>query len=210
MARDRYIRDSFAQGPVALSVDTHTIGTNDMQQSLRNVLNAPSVAYDSIECISHSMKEYLGRNFMDFGFPEAPFRMDIVQNSVDISHFRPPTFQARIDARRQFAIPEHANVAIYHSRVGPHSKADIYPLIQAYAACSRPDDWLVIGGPPSSQTAYEKIESWLREARVDHRCRILGPCPHSEVPGRLWAADFFVLPCDNPSEGLLLNPTLAP
>ena len=209
MARDRFLRDSFATGPTALSVDTHTIGTHDMQQSLRNVLDAHPVAYDSIQCISHSMKEYLERNLQGFGFEKVPFRLDIIQRPIETSLFRPPSEQERIDARRKLGIPENANVAIYHSRVGPHTKADIYPFIQAFADCSGSDDWLIIGGPPSSEDAYEKIENWLRAAKVEKRCRLIGPCQHSDVPGRLWAADFFVLPCDNPSEGLGIAPTEA-
>jgi glycosyltransferase involved in cell wall biosynthesis len=206
MSRDRYFRDLFAQGPVAMSVDTHVIGTQNIRQPFRQIIDAYPAPFDSIQCISNSMKEVLERTLEELGCKEAPFRLDVIQRPVDTKRFRPPTPQERIEARHKLGIPENANVAIYHSRVGPHSKADIYPFIQAFAECSGPNDWLIIGGPPSSETAYENIHSWLQAANVDHRCRLIGPCQQQDVPGRLWAADFFVLPCDNPSEGLGIAP----
>ncbi len=206
MARDRYLRDAFAQGPIAHSVDTHVISTQNLWQSVKSVLAASPVPYDSIQCISQSMKEFLLRVFAELGCSEPPFRLDVIQRPIDVSRFRPPIDHERWESRSRMGIPQNANVAIYHSRVGPHSKADIIPFIQAFAACSGPNDWLVIGGPQSTETAYDKIAEWLRDAKIDDRCRLLGPCPPEEVPKRMWVADFFVLPCDNPTEGLGIAP----
>ena len=206
MARDRYLRDAFAQGPIALNVDTHVISTHNAWQPLKSVLAASPVPYDSIQCISHSMKEFMLRVFEVLGVTEPPMRLDVIPRPVYLDKFRPPTSDEKMNARKQLGIPQDANVAIYHSRVGPHTKADIYPLIQSFRECSSPNDWLVIGGPPSVKTAYESVEGWLREAKVESRCRLIGSCSHEEVPQRLWAADFFVLPCDNPTEGLGIAP----
>lgn len=206
MARDRYLRDAFAQGPTAMSVDTHIVGAHAAQRSLRDVAAARPVPYDSVQCISHSLRDALVCTLRSLGVEEPPFRLDVVQRPIDTSVFRPPTENEKYAARCALRIPTDGTVAMYHSRVGPFSKADLYPLVQAFAACSGPNDWLVVGGAPTSDTAYARLRDWLIEAGVRDRSRFLGSCAHDDVAIRLWAADFFVLPCDNPTEGLGVAP----
>lgn len=209
MARDRYLRDSCAKGPVALSVDTHIVAEYESWASLRRVLDAPEVAFDSVQCISHSLRDALVSSLNSLGCDTPPFRLDVIPRPVNIERFRPPTLGEKLESRRALRIPDSANVAIFLSRVGPHSKADLYPLVQAFARSSGPNDWLVIGGGPTSDTAYARVKDWLAEAGVLDRARLLGSCPQEEVPQRLWTGDFFVLPCDNPSEGLGIAPVEA-
>ena len=209
MARDRYLRDTYARGPVALSVDTHTMCSQEALGALRNVLGAEPVAYDSIQCVSGSLRESLLRTLESFGCVEPPFRLDVVGRPVDSSRFRVPTAAERTESRERYRIPPNATVAIFHSRVGPYSKADLYPLVQAFADSSGPEDWLIVSGTPTSDTAYEKLGGWLESAGVADRTCLLGSCPHEEVPSRLWAADFFVLPCDNATEGIGIAPVEA-
>jgi glycosyltransferase involved in cell wall biosynthesis len=209
MARDRYLRDSFAVGPTALSVDTHIMAAHDIWQSFKSVLSAPEVPFDGLQCVSGTLRETFISTFAELGYSSIPFRMDVIGRSVDTELFRPPTPAEKVQARQKLGIPENANVAIFHSRVGPHSKADLYPFVQAFAECSTADDWLIVGGPPTSEKAYENLDKWLTEAGVIGRTRLIGPCPQAEVRNRLWAADFFVLPCDNASEGQGIAPVEA-
>lgn len=209
MARDRYLRDAFAAGPTALSVDTHTMASQEALSALGSVLGVEPVPYDSIQCVSPSLRESLLRTFELLGSSRPPFRLDVVGRPVDCARFHPPTMEQKLAAREKFRIPPEAVAAIFHSRVGPYSKADLYPLVQAFAAASGPDDWLIVSGTPTSGNAYEKLSGWLDSAGVGHRARLLGSCPHPEVPSRLWAADFFVLPCDNSTEGIGIAPVEA-
>jgi glycosyltransferase involved in cell wall biosynthesis len=205
MARDRYLRDSFAEGPVALSADTHVMASY-LPWVLQAILNAPPVAYDSVQCISHSLRDAFRLGLNELGHTEPPFRLDVIPRPVDCNRFRPPSPSEKSDIRRAARIPDDANVVIYHSRVGPHSKADLYPLVQAFSQCSGSNDWIVVSGAPTSDTAYSTLEGWLNDAGLGARAVLQGSCAHEEVPRRLWAADFFVLPCDNPSEGLGVAP----
>lgn len=209
MARDRYVRDAFAQGPTALSIDTHTMASQEALLALRTVLEAGAVSYDSIQCVSPSLRESLLHTCSSLGHPSPPLRLDVIGRPVDSHHFRPPSAAERAEARERYRIPHDAVAAIFHSRVGPYSKADLYPLVQAFAAASGPRDWLIVSGTPTSDNAYEKLSGWLESAGVAERTRLLGSCSHDEVPSRLWAADFFVLPCDNATEGIGIAPVEA-
>lgn len=202
MAKDRYLRDRFAQGPTALSVDTHVIATYDSCAPLLPVLQAESVPYDSLTCLSDSARTAYQQTLRSMGCPEMPFRLDVIPRGINCEHFRPLTATEKAEARRKLGIPIEATVAIYHSRVGAHGKADLFPLIQSFKQVRGPNDWLVISGTGTSDSAYRTVQGWLEDARVVDRTILLGTCPRDEAAIRLGAADFFVLPCDNPSEGL--------
>lgn len=201
-ARDRYLRDMYGVGPTALSVDTQLMAAQNMWQSLVNISQSPLVSYDSIQCISTTLRTTLETMFGEVGSTPPPCRLDLIPKSVDTNQFKPATSDARSTARAKYGIPDDAVVGIYSSRVGPYSKADLYPLIDAFSEVSGPNDWLVISGPPTSSTAYDNINGWIEERKIQDRCKILGRCEYDEVTVRLQMSDFFVLPCDNPTEGL--------
>lgn len=200
MARDRYLRDKFAEAPSVLSVDTHLTALPEAWPALHRVLASPVAPYDGLQMLSTSMARVYRRWLDDQGH-STPFRLDVVPRPVDPLRFRPSTADEKRAARDRFGLPADAVIAIYHSRVGPYGKADLEPLLKALAA-SPLNIHLAVSGTETSPNAYQNLARFARDCGVGERVHALGFCAEEDVSARLAVADFFVLPGDHCYEAL--------
>lgn len=127
------------------------------------------------------------------GVPRA--RTQVVGNGVDPAIFYP---ESRAVARRQFGIPEDAQVLItvgaLVERKGFHRVIDCLPaLLRRHPRVH----YLVVGGASAEGNLREQLEQQARARGVADRVHFLGSLAPAQLRWPLSAADVFVLPTRN-------------
>jgi glycosyltransferase involved in cell wall biosynthesis len=157
LSRHRYVRDRYAQGAWPIVADTHSLSHHALWRELRPLASAHYVPFDSIVCRSPSTAETLRRGFdwlagLDAGGRGVPCRLDELPHGLDTELFSLAPTDAldagsAVRARRAVGFPERGQIALYFGRITPYSKADLLPLLEAFArASARPDDYLALIG----------------------------------------------------------------
>ncbi len=204
IARDRYLRDRFAAGPMPVTCDTHALGPHRLWPPLARLADAPPVAYDSIVCISEACREALRRAFDGFlAEPGAvpPCRLDLLPRGVDTQFFAQTDPARRAEARRLMGLPERGQIALFLGRVTPYDKADLLPLLRAFArATDRRDDFLLIVGEENAPGYFRRLRESGDDLGLGERL-ILKPGVKGPLrPLYFSAADLFVFPGDSIQE----------
>ena len=204
LPRDRYMRDRFATGPTPLTSDTHALGHHVLWKSLVRYASASPVPFDSIVSLSRSGQkatELAFDGFLNPAIDKAPCRLDRIPRGVDADLFHPRDVEGKRDARRMLRLPVDATITLYTGRVTAHGKADLLPLVRAFAtATSKSTDLLLIAGEEypegygrtlvDSATALGLADRFIVNGRVDPAMR----------PLYYTAADIFVFPGDTVQE----------
>lgn len=208
MARNRYLRDTLATAPMTVVSMTHALGHHRLWPALARLADAPPVAFDSIACISRSLREALRKAFEGFLSPAGsppPARLDLLPHSVDTVFFQPATPEARRQSRRllHMRVPEEARVCLFLGRLTPSDKADLAPLLDAFARATQdPNDVLLLAGQEGTPGYAEWLEQAGRAAGLGERLLIRTDVPPDLRPLFYAAADVFVFPADSLQEGL--------
>lgn len=203
--RDRYLRDRFAEGPMPLTVDTHTIGAQHYWGTLGRFARAVPVPFDSVVCISTAYArafELWLRHAA--GAPDAPLpcRIDVQPHGIDTSLFHPVSPEHKRAIRRTLRLPEHDLLSVSLGRSTPNDKADLLPLLHWFATARTPGHTLVLAGEENAP-GYT--------AALEKRAASLGIADDVIVRGRIepslrhlvhQAADIFVFPGDSIIEAL--------
>ncbi|RYG19000.1 hypothetical protein EON82_21965, partial [bacterium] len=144
LSRERYLRDRFARGPMPLLSDVHCLGHRDIWTSFRDLATFEPVSYDRIVATSRSLEAGIKASFEALNAPSPA--TTIWPRAVDTDTFCPVGEEAKRFARRSLGLPENATVALYLSRLTPNDKADLLPLIDAFADVAGGNDLLLIAG----------------------------------------------------------------
>ena len=199
LARERYLRDRFAKGPTVLLSDVHCLGHRDIWASFRELAAFDPVSFDRIVATSRSLAAGVDASFEAL---EAPLPMPTMvwHRAVDLETFRPAGEEERRQTRRTLGLPEGATIALHLSRLTPNDKADLLPLIDAFADVAGGDDLLLVAGvenePGYAQALRDRARA--RSARVEIRTEV-APGTQALVYA---AADLFVFPGDTVQEAI--------
>jgi len=203
MARERSVRDRFATGPTPLVVDTHGLGHHSLWRELAPLGQEPPVSYDSLVCLSSALKSGFEAAFDGMLGGVRPCRLDVVPRSVDTGKFRPATSEAKADARSMLGIPATVrNVVLFLGRLTPNHKADLLPLLQAFARVASSDDFLLVVGPENAPGYRDVLAKEAGDLGLDGRVMLKGEIDPDFRPLAYAASDVFVFPGDTVQEAL--------
>lgn len=199
LTRTRYVRDCYALGPTAITAISHSYGCHRMWPVLQRVADVPPVDFDSIICLSESNRRVVEKIFRGFLGPEdapIPCRLDVIPHSVDVARFRPRSAEEKMELRRELGLPTDAVITLFLGRVTAVGKADLLPLMDAFAQASGPRDVLVVAGRESEKGYHDRLRVAAHDAGIS--ARYIG---HEDVPAAtreryFGAADVFVFPGD--------------
>ena len=113
----------------------------------------------------------------------------VVPPGVDTDRFRPPTPEARIEARRQLGLAIDRPLVLGLSRLVPRKGFDV--LIDAVAGLD-PGVQLAIGGAGRDA---RRLERRAAARGVTGRCTFLGRVPDADLPAVYGCADVFAMLC---------------
>jgi glycosyltransferase involved in cell wall biosynthesis len=196
LPRDRYVRDRFAVGPTPISCQLHALGYGTLYEAMGQVAQMPSAPFDAVTCLSQSAMESL-RVSLEAMAPGQPWKLKVVPNAVDADCFHPLSQAEKEAARKRLDLPEDATIVLFVGRVSPYSKAELVPLIRAFANVSKESDVLVIVGPENVEGYVNKLREEGQRLGLGDRLIVRGPVNHSETAQLYGAADVFAFPCDN-------------
>jgi glycosyltransferase involved in cell wall biosynthesis len=202
LSRDRYLRDRFAQGPMPISCDTHCLGHHAIWQSFRDLASQPPVPYDHA-ITSEAVAEGIRRSFEALG-SAVPIDLTIRCRPMNIHEFRPATPDMQQIARRALQLPEKGTITMYLSRLTPNAKADLLPLIDAFAAVREEGDTLLIAGVENAKGYAKHIAAHAEMRGIAESVLIQTTVPPALRPLFFAAADLFVFPGDTIQEAMCL------
>lgn len=207
LARDRYLRDRFAVVATPIVTDTHALGETRTWPVLQKMLGVPPVPYDVLACISRPYMEAVRLSFEHFGAQEAspvadlPLSLEFVPRAVEMDRFAPADASTKERTRHTLGLPVNSTILLSHGRITPHDKADLRPLIRAFAKVVGPTDLLVISGREDAEGAYALLEEEALVCEVADRVRFI-PNPSFGAEILYQAADAFVFLSDTVQEAL--------
>lgn len=202
LSRDRYLRDRYAQGPIAISCDTHCLGHAAIWQTFRDLAPQVKVPFDRA-ITSHAVGQGIRESFASFG-ADVPFEITVRPRPIDIAEFRPAIQEQRQIARRALQLPEEGTIAMYLSRLTPNAKADLLPLVDAFAAARAENDYLLIAGVENAKGYAQRIAAHAEQRGVGAFTLIQTTVPPALRPLFFAAADLFVFPGDTIQEAMCL------
>jgi glycosyltransferase involved in cell wall biosynthesis len=200
VARDRYLRDRFARGPTVLCCDTHGLALREHLAPLAALAAAPAAPFDSIVCISRAVQEGMRRLLGHVGGATPPCRLDLIPRFVDADFFAPTSPSLRAGARRLLDLPRSDRIALYLGRVTPSNKADLLPLLHAFAAASRPGETLLIAGAEGAAGYRRRLRAEGDALGLGSRLLVHGEVLGPARPLYYAAADLFAFPGDTIQE----------
>lgn len=210
MAALLHLRTESAHQVFPVSACHHAICYSEQLHSLfLPLLLAPALPCDVIVSPSHAAQSALRRLLDQVGAElQAPtgrrhgFKggFEVIPYGVETSIFRPVD---KAEARRMLALPEGAVIILYHGRLDPYTKADLRPLLLAFAQLVRePHDQpllLVISGQDVNG-ASARLEKMALEMGLGSSVRFLTNTAFELLPSVYSTADVFVSPSDNLQE----------
>ena len=126
---------------------------------------------------------------------QAPDRVKVIGNGVDLGRFRPID---KVAARAALGLPEGADIMVsvggLCERKGFHRVMEILPqLLQ-----SRPNlHYVIVGGPSPEGDWTERLRQQASDPLMQDRVHFTGPIAADGLPSVLSAADIFVLATRN-------------
>lgn len=202
LSRDRYLRDRFARGPMAISCDTHCLGHQAIWQTFREMATQTPVPFDRA-ITSRAVADGIRESFAALG-SEVPFALSERPRPIDVREFRPATEAQRQIARRALQLPEEGTIAMYLSRLTPNAKADLLPLIDAFAEARGEKDFLLIAGVENTKGYAQRVAAHAELRGIGAAVLIQTTVPPALRPLFFAAADLFVFPGDTVQEAMCL------
>ncbi len=204
-ARERYLRDRFAKAPTPILVDTHSLGDHRAMLDLARMAPASATDFDCALCLSLAYEKALVKAFTEYITPEAdrpPFVTRIVRHSVNTNLFSPPSADQKELVRSTLRLPQNKVITLYFGRLTPNSKADLLPLINAFAEVSGPDHVLLIGGIENTPGYCDRLLKEATDLGIIDRV-ILRQDIAPELRHLFYlASDLFVFPGDTVQEAM--------
>ncbi len=198
---NRYLRDRYAQGPMPLFSDSHAGGAMSIQLGLARYAGCEPVLYDVIQAPSTTHAEMFRRSF-EYLAGRSPCRIVVGGHGIDPEEFVPLTKEEQRFSRRLMGLPEDARIALFMGRLSYHAKADLLPLIDAFAMIAEPGDILVIAGVENVAGYGQMLQDYAASLGIAEQVRIQGQVDLAMRPIYYGAADFFVFPGDTVQEAL--------
>lgn len=209
MVRDRFLRDKFARGPLPHFVDSHAVGSIEDAQIWSRLSTADSVPGDTVLANSHATRDYVTATFEGIGFP-CPYRLEVLHHGVDTEVFTPPSTEEKAKLRREFGWPADAPIALFQARLTPAGKADLAPLVRAFARHAPDDALLVLCGQEGYPGYVDHLRAVANDLGVAHRIRFTGKISEKERHLTYRAADVFVFPTNHiETQGLSVAEAMA-
>jgi glycosyltransferase involved in cell wall biosynthesis len=208
LSRHRYLRDRYAPRAYPLIADTHSLSEYAFWAGLRPLTGAPFVPFDTIVCHSPSTEETMRRGFewlggLDGRGTRVPCRLDALPHGVDIEAFpeRSGDSGEKLRARRALGLPESGQIAMYFGRITPYSKADLLPLLDAFARASASStDYLVLAGQEFPPGYIAKLREAGDELGLGDRLVLSERAEPALRALYFAAADVFVFPGESTIE----------
>lgn len=202
LSRDRYLRDKFAQGPVAIACQTHGLGSMTVYTELSKIAGAEPVLFDSILALSHATAESITRTFNAYLAPGKPLpcRMDLMPNPVDTDQFQPANVDQKMAYRKLLGLPQSGTLSLFLGRLTPNSKADLLPLIRIFGAVAGKEDSLLVAGLENVTGYANRLREAAKEANLEGRFFLQTSVEPWTRPVLYAASDIFVFPSDNGQE----------
>lgn len=137
----------------------------------------------TVVCVSHAVKDWVLETYPHIREPE------VIYNLPDLSRFRPPTAQERLEARKLFGFADNQRVIVTATTNFRLKATD--SLIRALSLLNdekAPDTLLVVAGGRASGS----LTQLARTLGVEKRVRFLGRVDN--MPTLYHTADLFALP----------------
>jgi len=216
VVRAFYLRAQLAGHEYPVTVTHHTMSYQEQALTwFLPLLLAHARPYDSIICTSPAarevIRERLGQMSEGLGKDTGarlgyPGRYDVIPFGVDTEVFRP---RDKADARRQVGLPPDSTLILWLGRFGIGDKADLLPLIRAFAELRQPTEnphlRLVLAGSGPGRDV-EFFEKYARALGVRDRVEVLMETSPAVRHLLFAAADIFVSPIDNIQETMGITP----
>lgn len=215
-----YIRDHVATRPFPISMLHHTVS---YQSSLHNhwlfLLSATSLPCDTIICPTTASKrsvevllEQVSERFNARHGTELSFRgdLEVIPLGVDTDLLRP---RDPLLARRELGLPTEPLIVLWLGRISAVDKADLAPLLHAFADVaqyarildlSRPLLLVIAGADPHEQRTI--LEELARRLGISQDVRIYPYVDAFRKASFYAAADIFIAPTDNIQETFGITP----
>ncbi len=203
LPRDRYLRDRFASGPLAISCQTHGMGGNALYEALSRIPLDPPLPFDAITCLSRACRDFLVRTFDGYLGPPGstpPLRLEVVPNPIEIERFEPTTANLRADARRLLDLPVEGTLTMYLGRLSPHAKADLIPLVEQFAKVAGPKDHLLLAGVENTPGYASRLRTEGVASGLGKRLIVRTSVAPRTAPLFFRCADVFCFPGDSVQE----------
>ena len=186
---------------------THSLNNADLFLKMREMVRAPFAAGDAVVCTSVAGQQVMEKHWAAAadaeGLSPAPagLRFARIPLGVDEGVFQVP---ARKQGRQALGLPSRGPIALYLGRLSAHTKADLNPLLYAFARARRrqgvPDDALLVLAGGADAANQQALETTVSELSLQARVRFLPNVSDQQKGHLLAAADLFVSPIDNYQE----------
>jgi len=207
LARDRYLRDRFARGPMAISSDTHCLGHRSIWDAFRELARGTSVPHDRVVA-SRAVAGGIVRAFAELGVAP-PFGITVRPRPIDVAGFGTAAEEGQRVARRALQLPETGQIALCLGRLTPNGKADLLPLIDAFAEARGTDDYLLIAGVENAPGYALRLAGHARQRGVGDSVIVQTVVPPALRSLFFAASDLFVFPGDSVQEAFCTSITEA-
>ncbi|MFM7319986.1 MAG: glycosyltransferase family 4 protein [Armatimonadota bacterium] len=196
----RHLRDRFATAPTAIVVLTHGLGHRGCHEALERLRGA-CPGPDVIVCLSRALETALRRGHPWVDSDRAPFRLARVGNGVETVRFAPTAAPSKRALRAKFGIPPSAVVGIVQGRLTARGKADLLPVVDAFAAIQPSGGerlWFVGDSHPPGYA--ESVMAYAERLGIGGRILHTPAVPMEQRHEPLAASDFLILPSDTVQE----------
>ncbi|WP_437759064.1 glycosyltransferase family 4 protein [Sorangium sp. So ce1389] len=209
-----------AQAPYPVTLVHHTLSYRELLHDVLRLLLAKPHRYDALVCTSRAARraleqliEHVAGRFNDEHGTQLGYRgrYELIPLAVDTDRYRPA--DDRAEARARFDLEEDAFVLLWIGRLSLIDKADLLPLVQAFAAlkarnAGRALRLVCAGTERAGERFGAAVADYARHVGVGDDVRVFTDAarfmPWKEQLYR--AADVFVSPVDNIQETFGLTP----
>ena len=200
MASVRYLRDTFARGPMPIVCDTHAYSHNSQLLPIAHYAQASPVPYDSIVSLSTSCLETTRRMLGDYsGRTDGSLaaRLDMIPRGIHPDQFYAVDQDEKAAFRRTLGLPADGTIALFLGRVSPFTKADLMPLLRAFAAASeKSDEYLLIAGEERPEGYGKSLLELAETLGIGGRVIVHGRVEPNLRIAYYGSSDLFVFPGD--------------
>lgn len=211
-----------AAAPFPVTIVHHTLSYRELLHDVLRLLLARPHRYDALVCTSvaarralERMIEHVAERFNAEHGAHLAYRgrYELIPLAVDTERYQPVDRAGRAGARARFRIDEDAFVLLWVGRLSIIDKADLLPLVQAFASlrARNPERRLLLvcaGTERGGERFGAAIADYARHLGVDGDVRVMTEGA-SFMPWKeqlYAAADVFVSPIDNIQETFGLTP----
>jgi glycosyltransferase involved in cell wall biosynthesis len=203
-SRERLLRDLYAQGPTPICWDSHSLGSFYFYWDLLAAAHFQPVGYDRVAALSHALAVGLDRMFAHIR-PDLPGFLcpsEVIFYRVDTDKFTPPDLDRKKFIRQTLKLPQDKVIALFLGRLTPHCKADLFPMLEAFAEARQPDSHLLIVGPENTVNYAAALQEKARMLGIEDAVTIRGPVEPDLRHLVFAACDLFLFPGDSTIEAL--------